>query len=88
MMTRPVMTRRVRRWSMIPNDTGLWSEGSGGLALVAREGDAAPGAGAAVFDQFVASVINSAGEAVFMADLRTGATGPVVDGSNNRGLWS
>ncbi len=70
------------------NDTGLWSEGSGSLALVAREGDAAPGAGGVVFGLFIASVINSAGEAAFMANLRTGATGPVVDGSNDRGLWS
>ena len=70
------------------NDTGLWSEGSGSLALVAREGDAAPDAGGVVFDKFIASVINSAGEAAFMANLRTGATGPVVDGSNDRGLWS
>lgn len=70
------------------NDTGLWSEGSGSLALVAREGDAAPGTGGVVFDLFIASVINSAGEAAFMANLRTGATGPVIDGSNDRGLWS
>src|SRR5215470_12158493 len=31
------------------NDTGIWSEGGGALALLAREGDQAPGTGGGKF---------------------------------------
>jgi len=74
------------------NDRGIFSEGGGsGLALVAREGDAAPGTGAGVnFDFFDASVLNygsvlnGAGQTAFFGGL----TGTGVDASNDRGIWA
>ena len=69
-------------------NTGIWSTGSGALALVARGGMAAPGMAAGViFDDIVDSdvhVINGAGHTAFPALL----SGSGIDGSNNRSLWS
>jgi hypothetical protein len=70
------------------NDSGIWSEGGGsGLALVAREGDAAPGTAYGVnFSSFDFSfpVLNGAGQTAFRGFL----TGSGVDSSNNTGLWA
>jgi hypothetical protein len=68
------------------NDTGIWSEGDGGgLQLVAREDDQAPGVPEGVlFDLFRSHALNSAGQVAFMADLR----GSGVSASNNTGLWA
>lgn len=69
------------------NDSGIWSEGNGsGLELVAREGNLAPGT-SAHFDRFVIAglpQLNDLGRMAFLADL----TGPGIDSSNNRGIWS
>jgi hypothetical protein len=68
------------------NDSALWSEGKGSLALVAREGSAAPGTGAGVtFDDFFSSpVINGAGQTAFVATLK----GDAVTTANRVGLWT
>ncbi len=75
------------------NDSGTWSEGSGTLGLVVREGFAAPGTGGANFSDFAPPSyefntlpgINSAGQTVFRRFLQTGGS---VNSSNDVGLWS
>lgn len=67
------------------DDTGIWSDGSGTLALVAREGSAAPGIpSGGVFDGFADPIINGAGQTAFYATL----TGPGITPMNNQGLWA
>jgi len=70
------------------NDVGLWSEGSGILALVVREGDAAPGTGPGIVFSNLSSVapvaFNDAGHIAFHSQI----TGAGVDSSNNNGIWS
>ena len=67
------------------NDTGIWSEGGGGLELVARENDQAPGLPEGVlFDVLHEPALNSAGQVAFEADLR----GTGVSASNNTSLWA
>jgi formylglycine-generating enzyme required for sulfatase activity len=68
------------------NDSGIWSEGSGTLALVVRKGDHAPGTASGVNFSFLDSlpVLNNAGQTAFRASL----TGSGVDGFNNLGIWS
>src|SRR5258708_1795658 len=68
------------------NNSGLWSEGSGSLALVARAGNAAPGtAGDANFSNFNSFVLNGAGRTAFSSSL---AGAGVVLNTNDTGLWS
>ncbi len=67
------------------NDTGIWSEGSGILALVAREGSSAPGTGAAFGELSVSfPTLNAAGQVSFSGPL----TGAGVTLANNVGMWS
>lgn len=68
------------------NDTSIWSDGGGGgLELVAREGDPAPGTeSGVVFRTFQQPVLNGAGQTAFRALL----AGPGVDPSNFGGIWS
>jgi hypothetical protein len=68
------------------NDTGIWSEGSGTLALVAREGNVAPGTTSALFNNFGSTVINGAGQTAFFGSLLQGTAG--VTASNDQGLWA
>jgi len=70
------------------NNSGFWSEGSGSLNLVAREGDQAPGTASGVFfDSFTSNTfgfaLNSVGQTAFIADLAGD-----VDFSNDRGIWA
>src|SRR5690606_24942369 len=52
------------------NDSGLWVERGGALALVAREGNHAPGVEAGVnYGVFTEPVLNSAGQTAFVATL-------------------
>ena len=67
------------------NDYGIWSEGSGSLALVAREGDVAPGTGSAVYSSLGTLVLNDAGQTVFRGVLNQGGD---VNSSNDSGIWS
>lgn len=66
-------------------DEGIWSEGSGALALVVRGGSPAPGTPAGVnFSNPEDPVFNSAGQIAFLTDLN----GTGVDPSNNESIWS
>jgi hypothetical protein len=70
-------------------DDGIWSEGSGNLALVARRGSHAPGTAAGVIfstehvTTFYEPVLNDAGQTAFRAFL----SGSGVDSTNNEGIW-
>jgi len=75
------------------NEYGLWVSAGGSLALVARNGDPAPGAGAAVVFSHsflgVTPVLNDAGQVAFRGRLiGPGVIGPFVSGTNNIGIWS
>jgi hypothetical protein len=67
---------------------GLWSEGSGSLAAVARSGDQAPGAPSGVsfdFNGLVETpVLNNAGQTTFRSYL----SGAGVTSENELGIWS
>ena len=52
------------------NAAGLWSNVGGTLALIARQGDAAAGAGAATFTSFVSFALPDTGGVVFIAKLK------------------
>ncbi|MEX2092814.1 MAG: choice-of-anchor tandem repeat NxxGxxAF-containing protein [Pirellulales bacterium] len=69
------------------NNSSIWSEGSGTLALVAREGSHAPGAQEGVtFRDFndLFPQLNDAGQIAFVASL----SGNSVDSTNGEGIWS
>ena len=71
------------------NDAGIWSDGSGSVQLVAREGDQAPGMPmGALFSDLngrasVSFASNSAGHVAFVANVIGGGT----TSADNRGLW-
>jgi hypothetical protein len=67
--------------------SGIWSEGSGSLELLALEGDPAPGtAPGTVFQRFPfhRPILNEAGKTAFVSYV----TGPGVTEGNNAGIWS
>jgi hypothetical protein len=67
------------------NDKGVWSEDGGGISIVARKGAAAPGTvGGETFLDFLLIKRNTLGQTAFVGIL----TGPVVDGTNNTGIWT
>lgn len=68
------------------NDFSLWSEGAdGSLSVVAREGDAVPGASSGInFSFFYSPVLNSNGQTAFMGLV----SGAGIDDSNDRGIWA
>lgn len=67
------------------NNGGIWSEGNGSLALVARKGDAAPGTTGAQFSGMSSPIINGSGHVAFTGFL----TGTEVDPqTNSMGIWS
>jgi hypothetical protein len=69
------------------NDTGIWSDGSGALALVAREGSQAPGApDGAVFGRIDPPVMNGPGKVAFRAILLPGSGGVTAD--SDVGVWA
>lgn len=66
------------------NDYGIWSEISGSLNLVVREGEHAPGTSAGtMFDQISLPAFNDLGQVAFSATL----TGEGVGESNDQGVW-
>jgi hypothetical protein len=68
------------------NDTGIWSQRDGALALVAREGDAAPGALGVNFGQLLSfpPAINALGQTAFIGALQQGGS---ITFANDQGLW-
>ncbi len=70
------------------NSTGIWSNGSGALALVARAGSQAPGCATGVtFKAFTAVALSDQGNAVFAATLNTSSKLGVTS-ANNSGIWA
>lgn len=71
-------------------DDGIWSEGSGSLALVARRGSQAPGApngvmfGTTEIVSFDRPVLSDSGDVAF----RGFVSGAGVDETNNDGIWA
>jgi hypothetical protein len=65
--------------------TSVWAEDSFGLAMVARVGDVAPGAGGTEFAFFEHLQFNDFGEVLFEAYLTQGVGG--VTSENDEGLW-
>lgn len=69
------------------DDTGMWSDGSGALALVGREGFAAPtGPAGALYRRLARPVLNDAGAFGYAGAMREGVAGVTLD--DNDGLWS
>jgi hypothetical protein len=71
------------------NDSAIWSDRTGTLSLVAREGSQAPGApaGANFGDLYlIYPMLNRADRIAFTAELQT--TGGGVTAANNSGIWS
>jgi hypothetical protein len=66
------------------NNEGLWAGSPGSLALVAREGSAAPGIPTGgVYSTLGNPVLNTAGQMAFGASL----TGSGIISGNNTGIW-
>jgi hypothetical protein len=60
----------------LSNDRAVWVGGPvGPLALAAREGQAAPGAGGATFTDFEGTLLDSGGDVAFRATLSDGGSG-------------
>ena len=69
------------------DDTGMWSDGSGALVLVGREGLAAPsGPAGALYRRLARPVLNDAGALAYPGAMREGVAGVTLD--DNDGLWS
>jgi hypothetical protein len=67
------------------NASGLWAQGTSGLALVARQGDQAPGLDpGAKFASFQQFALPDAGGLVFLAKV----SGTGVTSADNAGLWA
>lgn len=66
------------------SDASVWSEGTGSLALVVREGAAAPGTEAGVtFGEMSTPVLSDSGASVFWSSLNGGS-----NPDNGEGYWS
>lgn len=75
------------------SNVGLWSEGSGSLSLVTRQGASAPGTASGVtFSSFGSGAIGSGTWPAFNDDGKTAfaatLAGPGVGISNSQGIWS
>lgn len=69
------------------NDTGIWSEGSGTLKLVAREGSQAPGTPSGTnFSGLGLPVLNASSRTAFRAVLES-TNGTITD-ANDAGIWA
>lgn len=69
------------------DDTGMWAEGGGALALVGREGFAAPtGPAGALYRRLANPVLNDSGALAYAGTMREGVAGVTVD--DNGGVWS
>jgi len=66
------------------NNSGIWSEATGELALVARRGFQAPSVSGGInFASFNAPLLNDLGQTAFVATI----SGNGVNSSNNQGIW-
>jgi len=67
------------------NDRGIWSEGNGSLALIARAGDGAPGTTAS-YSHFGSIVLNDVGQAAFHGSLTPSTDGIWSEGGGSLNL--
>ncbi len=67
----------------IANGSGIWAERDGSLALIARDGNAAPGT-SEIFSSFGFPILNGVGQTAFRGSL----TVPGGDGRSHWGIWS
>lgn len=66
-------------------DQGIWSDASGSLELIAREGSQAPGIEPGVLFGGMGNLLfTGTGQVAFICSL----TGPGVNGTNNTGIWA
>jgi hypothetical protein len=71
---------------LAPNN-GVWSDSSGSLALVARQGTTIPGAtNSERFNAFTTTAINAAGKVAFLASYYTGSSNSAIFAGE--GIWS
>lgn len=69
------------------DDTGVWSDGSGAMTLVGREGFTAPtGPAGALYRRLANPALNDTGALAFGGAMREGVAGVTVD--DNGGVWS
>lgn len=69
----------------VANDSSVYADVGGGLALVAREGDLAAGlSGGVVYGALTRASVSADGKAFFLGNLVGGGTGA----SNNEAIWS
>ena len=68
--------------SDISNSQGIWGGAPGGLQLLVREGDTAPGTSGKTFTAVTSVVFNEAGGIAFYGEL------DVADSASNEGIWS
>ncbi len=64
------------------NNVGIWTNACGGVMLLARTGDAAPGT-SGTFNSFDVPWLMDTGDSVFRGFLE----GPGIDSTNNSGVW-
>lgn len=71
------------------NNEGLWSNSSGGLTLIAREGDVAPCLPTTLvaFSRFSKFYIGDDGSVCFHAFLKNATATPAVNSANDGSLW-
>lgn len=79
-------TARLNGPNIDTNREGIWSETDGGLKIIARLGESAPGTAAGV--EFIGNIgihgVADNGDVLVGGEL----SGPGVNASNNRGFWS
>ncbi len=68
------------------NDAALWSGAGDNLALVAREGESAPGVSGATFASFNDPVLSDNDRVAFFGKMKIGTGG--VTALNDQGLWA
>ncbi len=71
------------------NDGGIWlQKDTLPVALLTREGNAAPGTGGATFKDFTSLSVMAGRGPVFVAKLKTGTGAPKTSGKTDLGVWA
>lgn len=69
------------------NDAAIWAGAADALAVVAREGSAAPDAGGALFSAFADPVLDDNDRVAFVGTLKSD-TALGITSANNKGIWA
>lgn len=73
--------------TILAANNGVWSDSSGSLALVARQGTTIPGAtNSEKFNAFTTTAIDAAGKVAFLASYYTGSSSSAIFAGE--GIWS